>query len=141
MFFNPQQEHVNSAISDSVDRYGHPKIVSDGGLIRVSVGSLSNVQTLFVLDRNGTKNELVGVVVFVREDIGNMSILHVAVREDFSASGSRVGDMLVMRLINKVLDSASRIKGVRSVSLMYQAGGVRRIPVRHCVSQLKSSSM
>ena len=131
LFFNPQQETIDTWIMESVERYGNPKIVNDAGLLRVSIGTLSHVQTLFALETNGSDRNLIGVIVHFREDVENMTILHVAVREDYSASGDHADAMLAMRLINKVLESASRIKGVRSVTLIYQAGGVKRIPVRH----------
>ena len=131
LYFNPQQGRVREAISATVDLYGFPQVVSDGGLLRVSVGSWSKVQALFALDRDAPGRELSGVIVYVRESIETIAILHVAVAGDYSASGLHAGELLTLRLINKVKEIASRVKGVRTVTLLYQGGRRSQIPVRH----------
>lgn len=126
MFFNPQQGKVQSGVIESVERYGKPQISHDGDRLRINVGSFSAVQTLFALEGDGN---LLGVVAYVREDLETIAILHIAVREEFSALGNHADMMLVMRLINKVREVAKRVKGVRSVTITYKDCGVRKISV------------
>jgi hypothetical protein len=120
---------MHARIARIVERYGQPRVVTDGGLLRVEVGELL-AQTLYALDGSELGREPIGVIVYVREGPARIAIIHVAVREDYAASGQRAGTMLAMRLINKVREVASGVRGVRVVTLMYQPARIRAFPVR-----------
>lgn len=129
LFFNANQEDHSSAINDVIEMYGTPTIVNDNGSLRVVVGSLPDLQALFAFQGTGTRR-LIGVVVFVRNDPRTLTVLHIAVQEEYSSTGLHADEMLTVRLIGKVMEAASRIKGVECVNLMYQAGSAKEIPVR-----------
>ncbi|MCK4403804.1 MAG: hypothetical protein KAW02_01815 [candidate division Zixibacteria bacterium] len=129
MFFNPQQGTKMSGIMESIERFGNPKTVIEGDFIRIKTETLQNVQALFAFDRKDKDLELVGVVVYVRTDPETMVILHVAVENNYSVRGSFSDDMLVMKLIAKVREAARQIKGVRQITIFYERGVQRNIPV------------
>jgi len=129
MFFNPQQGTKMSGIMESIARFGNPKTVIEGDFIRIKTETLQNVQALFAFDRKNKGAELVGVVVYVRTDPETMVILHIAVENNYSMSGSFSDDMLVMKLIAKVREAARQIKGVRQITIFYERGVQRNIPV------------
>lgn len=130
LFFNPQQERVSDAIMESIERYGTPKIIVDGELLRISVGTLPSVQTLFAFKHEKEKESLVGVLVYFRSSDENLVLLHVAAKENYCMFGSQGDQMLIFELITKLRQIASRIKGVRFLTVMYQKGVVRQIPIQ-----------
>ncbi len=131
LFFNSHQADVKDRIARAVERYGQPRVVREGGLLRVAVEKAPYVQALYALDKAHPGRELIGVIVYVRENRDRIAILHVAVREDYASSGGHAGAMLALRLITKVREIASRIRGVREVTMMYQPSRVRLLPVQH----------
>ncbi|MDP2363013.1 MAG: hypothetical protein Q8M94_04490, partial [Ignavibacteria bacterium] len=78
MFFNQNQHKVMPGILESIERYGLPHLNIQNGMIRVTVGKITDVQTIFVLDHTGSTNELIGVIVFFRESRDNITLLHIA---------------------------------------------------------------
>jgi hypothetical protein len=131
MFFNPQQNKFRQAVSELVDRYGNPKIVENGGLLRLQIGKEASAQTLFCCDR-ATDGDLVAVVVYVRESKENLAIIHLAVREEYTISG-RYGDrLLFLHLIQKVKEIGARLKGVEYIKILYDRSG-RKILVSHAI--------
>lgn len=133
IFFNPQQGKVKGGIIRSVERYGSPSITVDRGSLRIHIGEFPDAQALFALVGEGANAELVGVVVYAREYTDGITILHIAVHENYSASGSHADEMLVMRLINEVREIGARIKGVHSLTLSYNQGVITRVSVSRSV--------
>jgi len=129
MFFNPQQGIVRAAIVESIGKYGIPKIVVDGEFLRINVGEFSDVQTLFAFADIGRDVHLIAIIVFVRINIENVLVLHIAVREEYTIRGCNAEEMLFMRLIIKLKEIATRIRGIKTINLMYDKGVIRRIPV------------
>ena len=129
MFFNPQQRIVRAAIVESIGKYGIPKIVVDGEFLRINVGEFSDVQTLFALEDIGRDVHLIAIVVFVRINIENVLVLHIAVSEEYTIRGCNAEEMLFMRLIIKLKQIATRIRGVKTINLMFEKGVIRKIPV------------
>jgi len=127
LFFNPQQRRALSGIDRSISEYGVPTIVVDHNHLRIAVDGLPETQTLYALDYTWEKPVLAGVMVFVRSDLENIILLHIAVREDYSRVGKYADEMLVLRLTTQLRRIAKRIKGVRAITLKYSSGLV--IPV------------
>jgi hypothetical protein len=140
MFFNPQQPLARTGILQALERYGAPRISVENNLLRVSVGTLTDVQTLFALADVGDRYELAGLVLFFRTNLENILVLHIAVAEQFSSSGPDRDSMLAMRLLQAVRDVACHLKGVRSITVMYPADGVLKMPARSAGSLAVASS-
>lgn len=131
MFFNPQQEKVRNEVISAVERYGQPKIYRDGDRLRIGVGSFSMVQALFALNGQKADRQLLGMIAYMRENPDNMAILHIVVREDYSAVGIHGNEMLLMHLIDRVREIAAKIKGISCVTLAYKSEKITKIPVKH----------
>lgn len=87
------------------------------------------MQTLFAFADIGRDVHLIAIVVFVRINIENVLVLHIAVSEEYTIRGCNADEMLLMRLIIKLKEIATRIRGVKTINLMYDKGVIRRIPV------------
>lgn len=129
MFFNPQQKHVESGILESIERYGLPKVAPNGEFLRVEIAGLPEVQTLFALETYGASASLIGVIVYLRVNRESIVVLHVGVREEYSIFGIYADEMLAMKLIVHLRQIARQIKGVRTLTVIYGKGMIRRIPV------------
>jgi predicted GNAT family acetyltransferase len=130
LYFNPLQSQARERILASLERFGNPLITEEAGRLHIGTDRIPRVQAMYALGGEGTEAELVGAILYMRDQADSIAILHVAVQAEYSASGSRGEGMVAMRMINAVRDAASRIKGVCSVRLFYSAGGVAHLPVR-----------
>jgi hypothetical protein len=115
LFFNPDQPKFIQAIEKSVARYGSPRIVTHGNGLRVEVGTAHQVQALFAL-----QPRLVGCVIFVRDPIDNLTILHVVVADDKRMTTTTSEVPLVAQLYGQVTEIARRIKGINTVTILYR---------------------
>jgi hypothetical protein len=60
MFFHPEQGQLSSRINASVLTYGFPKIVNEGGNLRIGIDG-HEVQTLYAFADRGATKDLAGV--------------------------------------------------------------------------------
>ena len=114
MFFNPGQQVAHAAIVDSLEKFGSPSVYSDNGRLRVKVEKLDEVQTLFALDGD----RLAGVLVYSRDLPEHLTMIYIAVDQDYSSHGKFAQKMLVIRMFELLRNSARRIEGVKSIRIM-----------------------
>ncbi|GMQ83271.1 MAG: hypothetical protein BMS9Abin06_0004 [Gammaproteobacteria bacterium] len=135
MFFNEEQYKAEAGIRNCVERYGVPEITTENGYLRIRVNAFSITQALFAIDRTESEDILSGVIVYVRDTVDNISILHIAIAENSALTGPVKTARLILDLLHQVIDSASRINGVKNVKLVYGMasdngkGSFRNIPV------------
>ncbi|HPC61814.1 MAG TPA: hypothetical protein PKX23_14215 [Verrucomicrobiota bacterium] len=126
LFFNPRQHRVRDGILDSLEQFGHPRLVDTPAGLSVRVGA-HEAQTLFAYDRDRRGSDPVGVVVFLRTSPSEMAVLHVAVHPDYALQGRQAGVGLGVTLVEKVKEIASRIVGVEKIVFFYRQHVVIRI--------------
>src|ERR1700722_5893662 len=76
LFFNVNQHRVRVGIQQSIETYGVPEIYEQDGGLRVRVGDIAGVQTLFAVTDIGRP---IGVAVFVRSAHERFAVLHLGV--------------------------------------------------------------
>lgn len=118
-FFNPRQYRVREGIVNSLGRFGHPRIEDTVSGLSVRVGD-QEAQTLFAFDSDRRNGNPVGIVIYLRTSPDEIAIMHIAVHPDYALHGRRAGLGLGLVLIEKVMEIASRIVGVRRIALPYQ---------------------
>lgn len=121
MFFNACQQRVSACIAEVVDRFGVPEIIADGERLRVRMPGLPMVQNLFAIDV--ATGRPVGVAVYARQDVEHVTVVHVGVAAEFASGGVRADEHLLLRLLREVRSSTRRVKGVRSMQLLYAERG------------------
>jgi hypothetical protein len=119
MFFNPKQQYAENAIRSCVEDYGIPEIITENGYLRIRLETFSIAQTLFLIDRTDLHDTLAGVIVYVRDGTDDLSILHVAIAEDYISRGPIITARLIWDLLRHVIESASRISGIKNIKLVY----------------------
>lgn len=131
LFFNGCQDRVIDCIVDAVERFGSPEIVVEGDHLRVTLGGLPEVQTLYAIEADTGRP--VGVAVYIRADLEHVTVLHIGVLSEFARGGARARDNLLLKLLNQLRRSSKRLKGVRRLNLPY---GNRRRSARSRLSQV-----
>ncbi len=125
MFFNPGQQSAHAAIVDSLEKFGSPSVFTDNGRLCVKVEKLDEVQTLFALDGE----RLAGVLVYSRVPLEHLTMIYIAVDQDYSSRGKFADKMLVIRMFELLRNSARRIKGVKSIRIMRGGNQIQEYPV------------
>jgi hypothetical protein len=126
MFFNPRQFRAREGIVNSLEKFGHPRLVETIDSLSVQVGD-HEAQTLFVFDQDNHSGDPVGVVVFLRTSSAEVAIMHIAVHPDYSLQGEHFGIGLGIILVEKVREIAARIAGVERVVFFYRREVVVRL--------------
>jgi hypothetical protein len=121
VFFNSRQHEAESGITEGIDLYGTPAIVSDASGLRVVVSRRKDVQCLFALAPGRRGPTLAGMVVYLRTSFQEILVLHIAVSDRFSRT-PRWGLQVVMGLVRAVREVAHRLRGVERLRLLYLHG-------------------
>jgi hypothetical protein len=122
LFFNVNQHRVRLGIQQSIDTYGVPEIFEDEGGLRIRVGDIDSVQTLFAVSQAGRP---LGVAVFARLPQERFVVLHVGV-EPRLRSTLDVNIPVLLKLMHEIRSAARRTRGVARIELVYK----ERHPVR-----------
>ena len=128
LFFNMNQGKVAADLVRIVERYGAPRIKVVDDRLRVVTDSLTPVQTLFVLDGEGSAARLIGIIVYTREG-DTLTVLYCAVLQDYCASRSEAEQPLFLRIVSELCKVGRRIKGVGSITVFLR-GTTRRLEIR-----------
>lgn len=124
LYFHPQQEHFRQNIIACVEKYGSPQIIERDGGLRIQLELLKEVQTLYAIAQNGQARKLAGVVVYTRIQDGDLEIVHIVVKDEYTMKGKKAKDEVAAMLIEEVCRIARRIHGVHSVRLAYNRGRI-----------------
>ncbi len=110
LFFNQNQEKVRSDIVLLIKRYGMAHVRTFDDHLRVILDASPEPQTLFVLQPADDEDQLVGVMVYLREG-DTLSLIIAAVYENYA------GVPLLRKMIDELCNIARRVKGIKSVTL------------------------
>jgi hypothetical protein len=123
LFFNVNQHRVRVGIQQSIDTYGVPEIYEQDGGLRIRVGDVEGVQTLFAISNEGRP---LGVAVFVRSAHERFAVLHLGVDPRLSVA-TDLSTRVLLKLMHEIRSTARRTRGVDCIELAYK---VRSHPVR-----------
>jgi hypothetical protein len=116
LFFNVNQHRVRVGIQQSIETYGVPEIYEQDGGLRVRVGDIAGVQTLFAISDTGRP---LGVAVFVRSAHERFAVLHLGVEPRLSAT-PEVNTRVLLKLMHEIRSAARRTRGVDRIELVYK---------------------
>lgn len=116
LFFNANQHRVRLGIQQSIATYGIPEIVEDNGSLRIRVGDIAGVQTLFAVSETGHP---FGVAVFVRLAEERFVVLHLGVEPRLGPSPD-VNTPVLLKLMHEIRSAARRTRGVDRIELVYK---------------------
>src|SRR5271170_2068525 len=106
LFFNINQHRVRVGIQQSIDTYGVPEIYEQDGGLRIRVGDVEGVQTLFAISDGGRP---LGVAVFVRSAHERFAVLHLGVDPNLSATPD-VNTRVLLKLMHEIRSTARRTR-------------------------------
>src|SRR4030088_1491459 len=114
LFFNVNQHRVRVGIQQSIETYGVPEIYEQDGGLRVRVGDIADVQTLFAISDLGSG---LGAAVFVRSAHERFAVLHLGVEPRLSPE---VNTRVLLKLMHEIRSAARRTHGVDRIELVYK---------------------
>jgi hypothetical protein len=126
VFFNPSQRETERGIAEGVELYGTPMIVSDPEGLHVVVSRRQDAQCLFALTSRPGHVTLAGIIVFLRTSRDELTVLHVAVADDFGRKRD-ASLAVVVALVGAVRAIAHRLRGVKRLRMLYLRD--RSVPV------------
>ncbi len=116
LFFNVNQHRVRVGIQQSIETYGVPEIHEQDGGLRVRVGDIDGVQTLFAVSDSGRP---LGVAVFVRSAHERFAVLHLGVDPRLSMT-PELNTRVLLKLMHEIRSAARRTRGVDRIELVYK---------------------
>src|ERR1700729_2360994 len=116
LFFNVNQHRVRVGIQQSIDTYGVPEIYEQDGGLRVRVGDIAGVQTLFAVSESGRP---MGVALFVRSAHERFAVLHLGVDPKLSLTAD-LSTRVLLKLMHEIRSTARRTRGVDCIELVYK---------------------
>jgi hypothetical protein len=125
LFFNVNQHRVRLGIQQSIETYGVPEIYEVDGSLRIRVGDIEGVQTLFAVCERGRP---LGVAVFVRFSPDRFVVLHLGVEPRLRASMD-VNTPVLLKLMHEIRSAARRTRGVERIELVYKERHAVRLNV------------
>lgn len=125
LFFNAGQHRMRHAIQATIERYGAPELVEEGGWLRVNVPRVEDVQTLFAVHEEDGRARPVGVVVFVRDSFERITVVHLGVADDYACGGRYAGERVLPRLLQQIRQVARHTSGIRHVEVAYRRNRLR----------------
>ena len=119
LFFNARQHRVRDGIEATIERYGLPEIIERDRRLDIRVAGVPEVQTLFAVHEADGRARPVGVVIYVRESIERITVLHVGVADDHTADGPYGSERVLTRLFQQIRGVARRTQGIRHMAVAY----------------------
>lgn len=129
LFFNIEQRNVAEGIIASIEKYGLPHIEDDSNKLKVSVEKVQEIQSIFAYDESAGSKDLVGVMLFFRETEDCVTLLHIAVKENYTFRTSQGESLLAVELLFKLKDIARHLKKVEYLSIYYQKYVAKRMRI------------
>lgn len=123
LFFNANQHRVRNAIVHSIQTYGVPEIYEEGGNLRIRVGDIQGVQSLFAVSAQGRP---VGAAVFVRAAHERFVVLHLVVAPR-DGLGEENNTPVLLKLMHGIRTAARRTRGVDRIELVYKGHNAMRL--------------
>jgi hypothetical protein len=116
LFFNANQHRVRLGIQQSIDTYGVPELYEQDGGLRIRVGDISGVQTLFAVSEEGRP---IGVAVFVRAALERFAVLHLGVATNYGWDPA-VSTRVLLKMMHEIRTAARRTRGVDCIEFAYK---------------------
>jgi hypothetical protein len=119
LYFNPLQHRYFDDIKAAIEEMGLPQIVVQNGTLRIRIGAYHDSQSIFAVTRHEDHEEVAGVIVYHRDTMESLLVLHVVVDDVYALNGERARELLAFRLIDQVKKAARTIKGVKTIRIIY----------------------
>ena len=120
IFFHPQQGRFASRLINTIAQQGSPRIIEQDGKLLIEVPLIQSIQTLYATIDDVLQWELVGVAAYARIIPEELTILHISVKDEFTAHGPKGDQLVAFHLIKELQRVGHHIQGVQGVRLAYR---------------------
>ena len=120
IFFHPQQGRFASSLVSTIAEQGAPRIIEQAGKLRIEIPRIPDVQTLYAIVTGAVEWELVGMVAYTRRIPAELTILHIAVKDEYTLHGAKGDQLVACHLLEELQRIGHRIQGIHGVQLAYR---------------------
>jgi len=123
-YFHPEQSDFTEGILEEIGNSGSPQLAKADGNIGIHLPKIPEAQTLYALDRSGSQEILLGVMVFTRRDRTTLQMLHIAVSPEHTHLANQGHSPVTVALVGELCRLGATIRGVELVVLAYGRGKI-----------------
>ena len=124
-FFNRNQPKYVKRINQSIDEYSMPVLKEKEGRVSVVFRDEWLGQSIHILDSERADSELIGVVMYVRDSLDLITIVHMVLDEECNAILRRSSVNVALIILDELIALFRKIKGVSRVRLYYTGKVIR----------------
>lgn len=118
-YFNMNQSRYAERITRSVKEYDKPCIIRDIDGIRLAFRNPDLGQTLHIFDTDKENASIIGVLMFVRDNREQVTLVHLALHEKCSAIFRVEGVNITMVVFKELVRLLRKMNGVEHIRLYY----------------------
>jgi len=125
LFFNREQSKFSRGIVASIEKYGLPIIFENNNKLSIALEKIDDVQSIFAINKELDKStayipdELIAVMIFFRESIDCIALIHIAVKENYTFLSSKGQSYLATDLLFRLKDIAKHLKNIEYIKIYY----------------------
>lgn len=118
-FFNHNQQKYIDRINRSLVEYSKPVLKNCGDKVALVFEDEMIGQTLHLFDSNGHEAELIGVVMYARDSIDRVTIVHLVLHERCGVIYKKSHVNIASIVLQELISTFRKMKGVEKVRLYY----------------------
>lgn len=118
-YFNRNQWRYVDRINQSITDYSKPVVVEEDGEVALVFKDRKIGQTLHIMDSDEEDATLIGVVMYVRDSIDRVTIVHLVLHENCKIIYKQDKINILGIVLDKVLRLITKLKGVETVRIYY----------------------
>ena len=124
-YFNMNQSRYAERITKSVKDYDKPCIIRDIDGIRMAFRNPDMGQTLHIFDTDREDASLIGVLMFVRDNQDQITVVHLVLHEKCSAMFAMEGINIATVVFREFKNLVRKMNGIRRIRLYYNDKVIR----------------
>lgn len=118
-FFNTRQSRLTEQITKAVSDFGSPQLVNNNGYLRIHIGKMDDVQTLYAMQSTDSRPALIGVLVYYRRSSTEITVLHSALDHEYLRQAGLASDFVFVEILRRFRWKLRQVKGMELLSFCY----------------------
>lgn len=118
-FFNGNQRKYEEVVEQSIDDYPMPILKEYSNKVAIVFKENGIGQTLHIMDSNRSDAELIGVVMYVRDSVDTITIVHMVLHEECKAILKRSNVNIALIILERLIANFKKLKGIKKVRFYY----------------------
>jgi hypothetical protein len=118
-YFNGNQKKWEAVVEQSIIDYAYPVLMEKNGKVAIGYEDKGIGQSLHILDSDRPDASLIGVVIYTRESVDTITIIHLVLHEQCSEILKKSGVNIGLMVIRSLIPRFKKLKGVNKLRFYY----------------------